>query len=66
MKMYKCPECCEMFSSLSWDKSTMEKLNIKSYNDNYGKIDEEREMGCFYICPGCGCAIDGIKIKEVI
>ena len=65
MKIYECPECCGMFSSLSWDKSTMEKLNIKDYHDNYGKIDEEREMGCFYICPGCGEEIDGITIREV-
>mgnify|MGYP001033086632 FL=1 len=65
MKMYECPECGEIFSSLSWDKSTMEKLNIKSYDDNYGKIDEEREMGCYYICPNCEEEIDGINIKEV-
>ena len=43
----------------------MEKLNIKSYDDNYGKIDEEREMGCYYICPNCEEEIDGINIKEV-
>lgn len=66
MKMYECPECGEIFSSLSWDKSTMEKLNIKDYDDNYGKIDEEREFGCIYICPNCGEEIEGIKIKEVV
>jgi len=66
MKMYKCPECGKIFSSLAWDKSTMQKLNIKSYDDNYGKIDEERERGYFYICPGCGYPIEGIEIKEVI
>jgi len=65
MKMYECPECYGIFSSLSWDKSTMEKLNIKGYNDNYGKIDEEREF-CIYICPNCGEVIEGIKIKEVV
>lgn len=65
MKIYECPNCGGNFTSALWDKTTMYELDIKGFWDNYGKIEDERELGCFYICPNCAMQVEGTDIEEV-
>lgn len=65
MKIYECPKCFEISTNKKWDQNTMKKLNIEGYWDNYGRIDDEKDLGCIYVCPVCGQEINGNEILEV-
>lgn len=63
---YECGMCGELSTADEWNRETMDKLNIKSFEDNYGRIEEEKDgYGCYYFCPKCKKDVDGVEIYEV-